>query len=201
MKLSALPWLEAAWFVSTNKQLPRLSKSVHGSTAIIPMAVAEDVAMKTTPLKAVAVTVSNNLLVVSRLYLPPAVIYPHAILSNHPCFQPYRPISLPYLLQTGMLHLLLILRSIMTRWRPPNQTMMLRLSTTLSPTQKITTLTMPLPLTYRLMRIPTYLLVKISFLLVAHHSTGLLPNGSARLTTDAPPLMQVGLSPSFSPPN
>ena len=184
-----------------NKQLPRLSKSVHCSAAIIPVAVADDVAVRTTPLTAVAVTVSNHLAVVPRLYLPPAVIYPHAILSNHPCFLPHRPISLPCLLRTGVLHLLLVLRSIITRWRPPDQTMMLWLSTTLSPTQKITKLTMPLPLTSSLMRIPTYLLVKISFLLVAHHSTGLLPNGSARLPTDAPPLRQVRLPPSFSPPN
>ena len=49
--------------------------------------------------------------------------------------------------------------------------------------------------------IPTYLLVKTSFLFVAHHSTGLLPNGSARLPTNTPPLRQVGLPPSSSPPN
>ena len=90
-------WLHALLCVSMNKQLPRLSKSFHYSTAIIPVAVVKDVAVRTTPLTAVAVTVSKYLVVVSQLYLSPA-IYPHAILSNHPCFLPHCPISFPCLL-------------------------------------------------------------------------------------------------------
>ena len=77
-----------------------MSKSVHCSAAIIPVAVADDVAVRTTPLTAVAVTVSNHLAVVARLYHhQPSFItmqssatildfYPTAQYPSRACYEP-----------------------------------------------------------------------------------------------------------------